>query len=173
MSIADEFISRYNPLYQAAKAGRFLAPQAQEEPASPQPIADPSLPPQPPAPSVRERVGNTAISGIGAAGHAFDLPRSVVTDLLTWLPGGLKPHNPFDQLLDPFGKHAETNRIDGNRRLAQSYGLMGKKDTWGNFAVGLAADMALDPTTYFGMPGMNKIAKANCRRGSSTHTASW
>jgi len=45
--------------------------------------------------------------------------------------------------------------------LLRGGGFVGKKDTWGNFGAGLAADIALDPLVYLGGVGLlGKAGKA-------------
>lgn len=106
-----------------------------------------------------QQAGNAALNSISAAGNLLDLPGSMVRDVATWAPGGLSPRNPFDQVLDPFGKNATKNRVEG-RDLLRSYGLANKKDTWGNFGGGIALEMALDPLTYIGVGAATKGFKA-------------
>ena len=88
----------------------------------------------------------------GGIGNALDLPGSSVRDVLA-----LK--NPFDQYLDPFG---DSNRTSG-RGLLRQYGLAGNKDTWGNFAGGLAAETALDPLNVFSGKAIFKAMKDRSR----------
>lgn len=109
-------------------------------------------------PGLLERAGGTALSGLAIAGNALDVPGSMARDLLTWLPGGPKPANPFDQLASPF---THENRTTG-RELLRGYGLAGKEDTAGNFTTGLAAEIALDPLTYltFGGSALTKGGRA-------------
>jgi hypothetical protein len=104
-------------------------------------------------------VGNTALSGIGAAGMLLDLPGSMIRDVASWVPGGTAAQNPFDQVIDPFGSRADTNRVEG-RQLLRNSGMVGKRDTWGNFVGGLALEMAIDPTTYLGVGAVGKVGKA-------------
>lgn len=78
---------------------------------------------------------NHILNAIGAAGNLLDLPGSSVRDALAG-------HNPFDQYMTPF--HSE-NRLSG-RDLLRHYGLAGHQDSWGNFAAGLGAEIATDPT---------------------------
>ena len=75
-----------------------------------------------------------AMKAIGAVGNLLDLPGSAVRDTLAW-------RNPFDQFATPFSSE---NRTSG-RELLRTYGLAGQHDTWGNFAGGMAAEMATDP----------------------------
>lgn len=98
---------------------------------------------------VTESLGQKALGTVGAVGNSLDLPGSVVRDLATWLPGGMKAQNPFDQLLTPFN---DSNRVSG-RDLNRSYGLAGKQDNWANFAGGMGTEIALDPLTYLTFGG--------------------
>lgn len=109
-------------------------------------------------PGLLERAGGTALSGLAIVGNALDVPGSMARDALTWLPGGPKPANPFDQLASPF---THENRTTG-RDLLRGYGLAGKEDTAANFTTGLAAEIALDPLTYltFGGSALTKGGRA-------------
>lgn len=92
--------------------------------------------------------GRGAISGMSAVGNVMDLPGSMVRDVLTL-------NNPLDQLLSPT---SDKNRVSG-RDLLRKYKLVNKKkDTWGNWAAGLGVEMATDPLTYVGLPGISKAS---------------
>ena len=106
-------------------------------------------------PGLLERAGGTALSGLATVGNLLDVPGSMVRDIATWLPGGPKPANPFDQLASPFTHH---NRTTG-RDLLRGYGLAGKEDTMGNFLTGMAAEIALDPLTYIGGFGAGALTR--------------
>jgi hypothetical protein len=95
-------------------------------------------------PGLLQSAGNLGLSGLAVIGNALDLPASMVRDVATWLPGGPKPANPFDQLLSPF---SADNRTTG-RDLTRGYGLAGKEDTWANFIPAMALEIGLDPLTY-------------------------
>lgn len=103
-----------------------------------------------PTPSLASRLGSGAISGISAVGNLLDLPGSSLRDIAVG-------KNPVDQYLSPF---SSKNRTSG-RDLLRSYGMAGKKDTWGNFGAGLAVDIASDPLTYltFGGSALGKFGK--------------
>jgi hypothetical protein len=101
-----------------------------------------------PQPSFLGNLGSGVLSGISTVANVLDTPGSMVRDTL----GG---KNPFDQLLAP---HKSDNRLTG-RDLLRKYGLVGKKDTWGNFAGGMAAEIALDPLTYIGLGGLTRAGK--------------
>jgi hypothetical protein len=104
--------------------------------------------------SLLGRIGDASLSGLSMVGNALDLPGSMVRDTISG-------HNPFDQLLSPL---SDRNRQTG-RDVLRTYGLAGKKDTWGNWGAGLGAEIALDPMTYltFGLGALGKggkVAKA-------------
>ena len=82
-------------------------------------------------------IGESAINAIIGGGNLLDLPSSVLRDVLS-------SRNPFDQLLDPANWFQSKNRATG-RDLLRNWGAMGEEDTWGNFAGGMATEMALDP----------------------------
>lgn len=158
-NIADEFLSQRNPLYQAAKASRYAQPLEEEEDPLPAPKSLKEQAEEKVNSGLLRKVGSTALSGIAAAGNLLDLPGSMVRDVASWAPGGTKAQNPFDQVLDPFGKNASENRIEG-RELLRNSGLIRKKNNWGNFMGGMAMEMALDPTTFFGTNVLGKAGKA-------------
>ena len=97
------------------------------------------------------------LNGLSAAGNVLDLPGSSVRDALAF-------KNPFDQYLTPLH---DANRTTG-RDLLRSYGMAGQHDSWGNFAGGLAAEIATDPTNLISgkailnaMRGRRAVATAN------------
>lgn len=98
---------------------------------------------------LKTTLGQRALGGLAAVGNLLDLPVSMVRDALAF-------RNPLDQLLSPF---SDTGRTTG-RDLLRQYGLVGKEDTWSNFIPGMAAEIALDPTTYIGFGALGKAAKA-------------
>lgn len=92
---------------------------------------------QEPDESLLKSTGKKALGGIAALGNILDIPGSMVRDVL----GG---KNPLDQLLTPL---RADNRLTG-RDLLRKYGMIGRKDSWGNFAGGLAAEVLTDPLTW-------------------------
>jgi hypothetical protein len=72
-------------------------------------------------------------SGLSTAGYLLDTPGALVRGILAGKP------------LSFLGSSDE--RVTG-RDLMRQYGLVGDRDTWGNFAGGLAAEVLLDPLTY-------------------------
>jgi hypothetical protein len=96
------------------------------------------------------RLGSQAAGGLAALGNALDLPSSVIRDVMVG-------QNPIDQLVTPF---SSSNRTTG-RELLRQYGLVGRGDTYANFAAGLAAEIALDPLTYltFGGSALSKAGR--------------
>lgn len=87
--------------------------------------------------SIIRKAGRKTLGGIAAVGNVLDLPGSMVRDVLAL-------ENPLDQLLHPFSGESRTS----GRDLLRKYGMAGRKDTWVNFAGGLAADILTDPLTY-------------------------
>jgi hypothetical protein len=115
--------------------------------------------------SLAGKAGMMALNSVAAVGNALDLPGSMARDVLTWLPGGTTPRNPFDQLLDPFGRNFQENRVEG-RQMLRDWGLADKKeDTWANFGAGLALEVATDPLTYLGSFGLTKIGQVFANMG--------
>ena len=90
-------------------------------------------------------------SPLAAIGNTLDVATgaSSVRDILAG-------ENPLDQFATKWWEDAG-NRT-GGRELLRKHGLVGNKDTWGNAAAGLAAEVLLDPTTYltFGAGALTK-----------------
>lgn len=135
----------YDPVLDALKSvGRRRKPAEFEQEQDPESFFSKSA----------KALGGGALNGISAVGNILDLPGSSVRDLL----GG---ENPIDQW-HPANWTSSENRL-GGRDLLRKHGLVGDEDTWGNWAGGLAAEIALDPTTYlnpFPIGPAGKIAKA-------------
>ena len=107
--------------------------------------------------SILSKIGGAVLSPLARVGNALDTPGSMVRDIIAG-------QNPFDQLLTPF---SDENRISG-RDLLRQYGMAGKEDTLGNFAGGLAAEIATDPTML--ISGLASGAgKALTGSGKATH----
>lgn len=102
-------------------------------------------------PGLVSTTGRLVGGALTTAGNILDLPGSSVRDVVD-----LK--NPLDQWLDPVGYNADSNRVSG-RQLARDYGMVGEEDNWGNFAGGMAAEIALDPLTYLTL-GAGSLTKA-------------
>ena len=101
-------------------------------------------------------LGRGSLSTLGAIGNILDLPGSMLRDILVL-------ENPLDQLLSPT---SADNRTSG-RDLLRKAGLAGRRNTWGNFAGGLGAEIALDPLTYltFGASALSKGGQVAKRAG--------
>lgn len=103
--------------------------------------------------SLAREAGQLAIGGMTTVGNLFDVPGSMVRDLLTWVPGGIKARNPLDQLLSPLSGDNRTTE----KELWQSAGLQskGSSRTWtqatGRFVSDLGLGIVADPLTYFGV----------------------
>jgi hypothetical protein len=111
------------------------------------------------------QLGSGVVSGLSAVGNVLDIPGSMVRDALAG-------QNPLDQLLSPL---TDRNRVTG-RDLMRQYGLVGRKDNYGNWWGGLAAEIALDPLTYltFGAGAATKagtLAKNAGIMGKATRNA--
>lgn len=83
--------------------------------------------------SMLQSLAAAGSSGLATAGWLLDTPGALVRGVLAGKP------------LSAFGSSDE--RVTG-RELLRQYGMIGDKDTWGNFGGGLAAEMLLDPLTY-------------------------
>ena len=101
-------------------------------------------------------LGRGSLSTLGAIGNILDLPGSMLRDILVL-------ENPLDQLLSPT---SADNRTSG-RDLLRKAGLAGRRNTWGNFAGGLGAEIALDPLTYltFGASALSNGGQVAKRAG--------
>lgn len=86
-------------------------------------------------------------SGIASLGWLLDAPGSFVRGALAGKP------------LSFLG--SSDDRVTG-RELLRQYGLVGDKDTWGNFGGGLAAEVLLDPLTY-GSLGLSAVLGQGAR----------
>ena len=95
--------------------------------------------------SLMRDVAGGALSGLAALGNLLDLPGSMVRDALAG-------DNPLDQLFTPT---SHVNRISG-RDMLRKGGFVGKDDTWGNWLGGFAVELATDPLSFTGIPGMSK-----------------
>jgi len=126
------------------------------------PVAGPEGPvgPQPAAPSEKSLLakgGSVVLGGLAAAGGFLDLPGSTVRDILAG-------ENPLDQWL-PWNWFHHQGRTTG-RELLRKHGMIGKKDTWGNFWGGLGAEIALDPLAYLNpFSAVNKFGKVMEKAG--------
>lgn len=101
-------------------------------------------------PTILEDIAQVGLPGLGRIANVLDVPASVGRDLVTWLPGGLEPQNPVDQLLPWNWSNADT-RVGSFRDIFRSYGLASEEDTWTNFLTGVGADILTDPLTYLTM----------------------
>ena len=84
-------------------------------------------------------------SGLSGLGWILDTPGAMVRGGLS---GG--PRKALSALWD-----TTDERVDG-RELLRQYGMVGDKDSWGNFGGGLAAEVLLDPLTYASL-GLNQF----------------
>ena len=116
--------------------------------ASPEDVPDPSEDER----SILRKTGDAALDTVGGVGNFLDIPASVGRDLLTLLPGGPAPANPFDQLL-PTNWTKSENRTSGIE-LLEGYGLIDKDaHPAAKFAAGLTFEVLTDPLTYFSAGG--------------------
>lgn len=146
--MTDNFSGNFSQLPSAGfniNSGGFAKPRKQrrqkQQSQEPQQELDPTL---------LQSLGRGALGVAGAVGNVLDLPGSSVRDVLAG-------KNPFDQWI-PGNWTSDENRISG-RDLLRQHGMIGKKDTWGNFAGGLAAEIATDPFTLLGAGLLGKTAK--------------
>jgi hypothetical protein len=96
------------------------------------------------------KIGSAGLSGLARIGNTLDVPGAVVRNALAG-------ENPLAPLWHPT---TDEGRVSG-RDLLRRGGLVGDEDTWGNWGGGLAAEIALDPTTYltFGAGALTKAGK--------------
>ena len=93
--------------------------------------------------SIVGKLGSSVMSPLAAVGNLLGLPGSMVVDVLAG-------ENPFDQLRTPM---QDVNRVTG-RELLQRRGIVSDAPGVGGHALGIAADIALDPLTYMSF-GLN------------------
>ncbi len=125
----------FDSLTAIRRAGRIQEPEQQQEDKDQQ--WEKALDAARQKDEVRKQSSNPALSALAGVGNLLDVPGSMVRDTLA-----LK--NPFDQILSPF---SDKNRTTG-RDLNRQFGLSGEKDTWGNFAGGLATEIGTDPLSW-------------------------
>lgn len=108
---------------------------------------DQLLGPPPEPQGILGKAASVGLSGIQYAGNLLDTPGAMVRNTIAG-------QNPLTPLMHPLSGEGRV----GGRDLLRSAGLVGKKDTWGNWAAGTALDVALDPTTYlsFGASALTK-----------------
>lgn len=94
------------------------------------------------------QLANAGSSGLSGFGWLLDTPGAVVRGLLSEGPG---------KALSALWEDSE-QRVTG-RELARQWGLAGPEDNWGNFAGGLATEIALDPLSYVGIGLLGRGAK--------------
>lgn len=93
-------------------------------------------------------------SGLAGLGWLLDTPGAVVRGTLS--------AGPLKGLAALWENSAD--RVTG-RELLRQYGAVGDRDTWGNFAGGLAAEIALDPLTYLSF-GLNAVLGKGAKTGA-------
>lgn len=93
--------------------------------------------------SMLRALSQRGISGLSGLGWVIDTPGGIVRTLLAGKSLG-------DAFTD--------ERVSG-RDLLRKWGMAGRKDDWGNFATGMAAELLLDPTTYIGVGLIGRGAK--------------
>jgi hypothetical protein len=152
----------YGILQQQAETG--LLPYGDEEeiepygmvPVGPRKATLSDLMPQEEQRSMLGRLADMGTSGLAGIGWVLDTPGAMVRGLLSEGPG-----KALSALWD-----TSDERVTG-RELLRQYGVIGDEDGWGNFAGGLAAEVLLDPTTYFApwallgkTGGLSRVGKA-------------
>jgi hypothetical protein len=95
--------------------------------------------------------------GLKQAGNVLDNPGAAIRGALAGKPSELA-RLPLGNWSDVLGVTSPQNRTSG-RDLLRSYGAVGEEDNWGNFAGGMAADMATNPLTYVTGPLAKGISK--------------
>ena len=102
-----------------------------------------------------KQLGGATIGTLAKFGNVLDLPGSSVRDVAMTATGG-GWHNPLDQWL-PWNWTTAEGRATG-RDLGRHWGMMGKKDTWGNLGGGIGLEIAMDPLLplSFGLSAASK-----------------
>lgn len=114
------------------------------------------------SPGLLTRIGGAGLSGLARIGNTLDVPGAILRNTIAG-------ENPLAPLRHPT---TDEGRVSG-RDLLRHSGLIGESDTWGNWAGGLAAEIALDPTTYltFGAGALTKAGKVAHAAGLLGDTA--
>ncbi|NBT75728.1 MAG: hypothetical protein EBT15_07135 [Betaproteobacteria bacterium] len=136
MAVRSPLFDIFDP-YETLQAG--LLPEADEEidpigliPIRRKPTISDLLPREEKRGMLRS-LAEMGSSGLSAVGYLLDSPGALVRGVLAGRP------------LSVFGTSDE--RVTG-RELLRQYGMVGDEDTWGNFGLGLAGEILLDPLTY-------------------------
>lgn len=98
--------------------------------------------------SITNALLRNSIGAVSGAAHLIGTPGAMVNR-------ALMGENPLMPLLSPIS--GEYHKY--GRDVLRHYGLAGRRDTWGNFAGGLALDVATDPLTWM-MPAKAALTPA-------------
>jgi hypothetical protein len=134
----------------------------------------PELPPLTPEreESMLARISGAGLGGLGYVGSVLEktLGGRAVRGLLGGKPRELLSVLPGSDLA---GITKEEDRVSG-RDLLRNWGAIGQDDNWGNFAGGLALEMALDPSMYltFGAGALSKAGQVAQKIGRAPKGAS-
>ena len=106
--------------------------------------------------SLLGQLGQNALSGLGVVAHTLGKPGAAVRGTISGLTGG--PWGGGLLNLIPFSNTlgiTDPKKWVYSRDILRRHGMVGRKDTWGNFATGLAGDIVTDPLAWmsFGAGG--------------------
>jgi len=121
---------------------------------------DQLLGPTPEPEGVLSKAKSVGLSGLSYIGNVLGTPGAVVKNALAG-------KNPLTPILHPLSGEG---RVEGRDLLRQA-GMVGRKDTWGNWGAGLAVDIATDPLTYLNPLGFATKLGAATKAGKVAHAA--
>lgn len=107
---------------------------------------------------ILSKAKSVGLSGLAYAGNLLGTPGAMVKNAL----GG---KNPLTPLLHPLSGEG---RLEG-RDLLRQHGLVGNKNTWGNWAAGLGVDIVTDPLMYVNPLGAMTKLGAVTAAGKAAH----
>jgi hypothetical protein len=141
MAVRSPLFDIFDP-YQTLQAGMLPEPDEEIDPIGLIPIRRKptisDLMPEEEKRGMLRSLAEMGSSGLSGLGWILDTPGAVVRGGLS---GGLgKAASALWETSD--------DRVTG-RELLRQYGMVGDQDSWSNFGTGLAAEILLDPTTYF------------------------
>lgn len=119
---------------------------------------DQLLGPTPEPEGVLSKAKSVGLSGLSYAGNLLGTPGAVIKNTLAG-------KNPLTPILHPLSGEG---RVEGRDLLRQN-GLVGQKNTWGNWGAGLAVDIATDPLTYINPLGFATKLGALTKAGKAAH----
>lgn len=119
--------------------------------------------------SLLDSVAGNSLSALQFLGQALDKPGRSVRGLLAGKPEELLNLVPFsstigltdeDGWLGDYLALTDDDNYTSGRDLLREAGLISRRDNWGNFAGGLAVEMATDPLSYLTLGSSGALSQA-------------